>query len=107
MTKNQASLNHEEVAVAQRNGLTFASRRRNKLVCNQAPRLGCITAKQADSLRAQVWPKTHKKKPVMPPNASTRSWTPPSTKWNPNTSSEERDRAARDLVRALGRGHGF
>ena len=49
-------LTADEVARAQKTGLTFAPRTHG-LVCNQIPRLGVITARQAETLRSQVWPR--------------------------------------------------
>jgi hypothetical protein len=58
-------MNADELAAARRiGGLTFSPRRRNKLVCNQARRLGLISPRQADCLRSQVFPKKGRAKAV-------------------------------------------
>lgn len=51
---NQAQIEHAR----KRGGLTFRPVRNNRLVCNQAPELGHISSRQADSLRSQVFPKS-------------------------------------------------
>lgn len=38
-------------------GPTFSPRARNRMICNQAPELGLISARQADSIRSQVHPR--------------------------------------------------
>lgn len=38
-------------------GPTFSPRARNRMICNQAPELGAMSARQADSLRSQVHPR--------------------------------------------------
>ena len=53
-------LSPEEIVLAQAKGLTFSPRRRGKLKCNQASRIGVISSKQANLLRSQVWPKRRK-----------------------------------------------
>ncbi len=50
-------LTNDERILARSMGLSFSSRARNMLVCNQAPRLGRLTIKQARSLQGQVWPR--------------------------------------------------
>ncbi len=59
-------LSQNAIAAAQIIGhLTFSPRARGRMVCNQAPELGSMSSRQADSLRGQVWSKTgaekHKK----------------------------------------------
>jgi hypothetical protein len=72
MARTTLSLSHDEILVARQcGGLTFAPRAGNRVVCNQAIRLGHITSGQADSLRAQVWPK-RRAKPAPPPTQNFR-----------------------------------
>jgi hypothetical protein len=64
-TANQQSLRPEEIARARKNGgVTFSPRGCNKLVCNQAPRLGLISHKLAASLRKQVYSGSQVKAPA-------------------------------------------
>jgi hypothetical protein len=55
-------LKPNQILAAQQSGLSFAPLCKNKLRCNQFPELGLMSAKQADSLRSQIWLKTRKRK---------------------------------------------
>ena len=56
--EKSVGMNADELVTARRRGgPTFSPRRRNRLVCNQAPRLGLISSRQADILRGQVYPR--------------------------------------------------
>ena len=62
-------LSQNEVDAVQRTGVTFSPRTCG-VVCNQFPRFGLLSKRQADTIRAQVWPRTHtnkaKKEPRVP-----------------------------------------
>jgi hypothetical protein len=61
-------LNGMEIELVKNVGnLTFSPRSGNLLVCNQAPRLGKLSARQAEQLRGQVWPRTAKPEPKPKP----------------------------------------
>lgn len=57
MQKN-LQLSQNAITAAQTIGhLTFSPRARGRMVCNQAPELGVMSAHQADNLRGQLWSK--------------------------------------------------
>lgn len=60
-------LTNAEIELAKaRGGLSFSTRRRGLVVCNQALRFGPISAAQAERLRGQLWPKRHERPPRNP-----------------------------------------
>ena len=58
MPRGSISLSLLDIQTARQSGrLTFRPVSGGRLVCNQVPGLGHLSAKQAESLRGQVWPK--------------------------------------------------
>ena len=60
--KPDLNLSKEQIALSQTHGLTFRPVSRGRLVCNQAPGLGRLSPRQANSLRGQVWPAARREK---------------------------------------------
>ena len=59
MKAKNLQLTPQEIADAKgtkKGTVTFSPASRNRIICNQAPRLGHLSKKDADVIRSQVWP---------------------------------------------------
>ncbi len=63
-------------------GPTFSPRARNRMICNQAPELGAMSARKAEALRSQVWPREGTKEKSSTKKVTIRFTAPPS--WRNN-----------------------